>query len=231
MLIISLLQPGNPQPRFFRLPEDKSVINRYGFNSEGHLAALSRLRDRVRHFIFTHPSRFPDGPKALAGTVSSAALVDAAYIPRSLRPGQVLGVNLGKNKNSAADDISDYVEGVKTLGPFADMVIINVSSPNTPGLRGLQKRGVLEDLLRGVVKERDLLAEPRPPLLVKIAPDLDDEELEDVAQAAMSAGIDGVIISNTTIQRPSSLAPSKFSHALMPCPLLTVPLLVRCPHH
>lgn len=153
-------------------------------------------------------------------------------MPRSLRQGRLLGINLGKNKTSAEADASDFVKGVSTFGPLADYLVINVSSPNTPGLRDLQKRSALEALLRQVVEARDqLAARPVPasdakqqasqpndgktprrvPLVVKLSPDLSAKELDDVASVILetrrkggnsSSGIDGVIISNTTISRP-----------------------------
>ena len=141
-----------------------------------------------------------------------------ADLPRSLRPAKLLGINLGKNKTSAEESVDDYVKGVERLGPYADMIIVNVSSPNTPGLRRLQRRGVLEDLLTKVVKARDGMVESHlrfsnkqvaVPLLVKIAPDLSEEELHDVADAALKSGIDGLVISNTTISRPASLRSSE----------------------
>ncbi|GAO49546.1 hypothetical protein G7K_3695-t1 [Saitoella complicata NRRL Y-17804] len=198
--VTPLPQPGNPLPRFFRLPDDKAVINRYGFNSDGHEAVARRLRDRVRKWVIdTFPSpynllsQFPDG----------AAVADAAGQPRSLRPGKVLGVNLGKNKTG--EEIEDYVKGVRALGAFADILVINVSSPNTPGLRSLQKKEMLASLLTAVVSEREKLAEPNPRVCVKIAPDLTESDIEDIAWAVKESKVDGVIVSNTTISRPSHL--------------------------
>lgn len=116
----------------------------------------------------------------------------------------VLGVNLGKNKLSE-DAVGDYRVGVRELGPLADYLVINISSPNTPGLRALQNRKELETLVSGVLKERDQLPS-RVPLLVKIAPDLVREDLEDIAGVAMKLGVDGLIVSNTTIERPGPIA-------------------------
>lgn len=177
-------QPGNPKPRVFHLADDEAMINRYGFPSVGFPLVLGRLRS------FLSLKRDPSSSSILA-------------------------VNLGKNKSSSPDSVTDYIVGVQTLGPLADVLVINVSSPNTPGLRGLQSRGLLVELLTEVGKARDLL-EPRsigvqgakwerPKLVVKIAPDLNEGELQDVAEAVRESGIDGVIVSNTTIQRPSSL--------------------------
>ena len=112
MILTRFLQPGNPQPRVFHLPEDDALINRYGFPSDGHGSVLSRLRARIPPF---QPNQ-----------------VD---IPASQRPGSLLAVNLGKNKSSPADSIADFVSGVEVFGPYADVLVINVSSPNTPGLR------------------------------------------------------------------------------------------------
>jgi len=178
-------QPGNPTPRVFRLLEDKAIINRYGFPSKGASFVLSRLQARYR------------GPDSVAER------------NRSLRPGRVLSINLGKNKSSPPDSLSDFLFGVRTFGPLADVLVVNVSSPNTPGLRSLQSRGMLIELLGAVKRERDALELDRlPKLLVKIAPDLSKEELSDVAEAVRLTGVDGVIVSNTTIQRPATLKSS-----------------------
>lgn len=133
-------------------------------------------------------------------------------------PRQILAVNLGKNKSSPPDSVADYVDGVRRFGAElgVDALVINVSSPNTPGLRGLQNRGMLEELLDAVCKERDAIpvatAEPdagkrlrstRPKIILKIAPDLNELAIQDVAEAVRESGADGVIVSNTTIQRPN----------------------------
>ncbi|CAK5273395.1 unnamed protein product [Mycena citricolor] len=103
-------QAGNPQPRVFHLPEDEGLINRYGFPSDGHASVISRLRARIPRF--------------------SPESDNAAYRPESL-----LAVNLGKNKESEVDSIEDFVAGVRAFGPYSDVLVVNVSSPNTPGLR------------------------------------------------------------------------------------------------
>jgi dihydroorotate dehydrogenase len=153
------------------------------------------LKARVLTFSRDHPSLFP--------SQHSLAPLPPAGLPRSLRPGCILAVNLGKNKTSHADSNDDYVRGVRTLGPYADVVVINVSSPNTPGLRALQGREVLERLLRDVVEERDRIAGGTglPKIAVKVACDLGEEELADVAAAVRKSGVEGVIVSNTTIRR------------------------------
>ncbi|XP_075365426.1 dihydroorotate dehydrogenase (quinone), mitochondrial [Mycteria americana] len=168
-------QEGNPRPRVFRLVEDEAVINRYGFNSHGHVAVERRLRARQETQL------------------------------RLTGAGMPLGVNLGKNKSST-DAAADYVAGVRTLGPLADYLVVNVSSPNTPGLRDLQGKAELRDLLTKVLAERDALpCERKPAVLVKIAPDLTAQDKQDIASIVCELGVDGLIVSNTTVSRPSSL--------------------------
>jgi dihydroorotate dehydrogenase len=116
----------------------------------------------------------------------------------------VMGVNVGANRD-AADRVEDYVLGVRTFAALADYLTINVSSPNTPGLRDLQRRDALDDLIARVVAARDE-TEPRRPLLVKIAPDLDARGLEDIVATALIRQVDGLIISNTTVARPAPLS-------------------------
>jgi dihydroorotate dehydrogenase len=115
----------------------------------------------------------------------------------------IVGVNLGKNRDTA-DDVADYVDCVRRIGALADYFVINVSSPNTPGLRDLQRQDILGDLLRRVVAARDEAA-PGTPLLVKIAPDLTEAERTDIAALAPQTGIDGIVVANTTIARPPGL--------------------------
>ena len=216
-------QPGNPQPRMFRLPLDGAVINRMGFNSDGHEAVRERLHMRLHRWV----QRVLAAGQGLVSSVGApatdakhlteaqlfakypdirASLLDDAQVPRSLKQDRLLSINLGKNKTSREDSVVDYVKGVETLGPYADMVVINVSSPNTPGLRRLQRRSVLEGVLRDVITARDSVAPHRTlPLLVKVAPDLSDAELEDVADAARATKTDGIIVSNTTVSRPAGL--------------------------
>ena len=166
--ITPLPQRGNPKPRLFRLPEDRAVINRLGFNSAGLEAAAQRLALRRN------------------------------------RPGFV-GANIGKNRDTL-DDIGDYVEGVRVLAPLVDYLAVNISSPNTPGLRDLQRKSTVTRLMGRLLDERAKLAlRDPPPLLVKIAPDLGAEERVDLAEAALAGGIDGLIIANTTVARPATL--------------------------
>ncbi|CAK4676929.1 unnamed protein product [Aphanomyces euteiches] len=183
--VTPLPQAGNPKPRVFRLLEDRAVINRYGFNSEGH----DKVRDRLEVYKYW--------------TLGRAS--------HNHRRGP-LGVNLGKNKTSPSTIVGDdYVRGVETLGPFGDYLVINISSPNTPGLRSLQGKKELHELVSAVLKARDKLWK-RVPLLVKIAPDLTIEDQQDIAEVALALKLDGLIISNTTITRPSSL--QRYKHRL-----------------
>jgi dihydroorotate dehydrogenase len=156
-------QAGNPRPRLFRLTEDGAVINRMGFNNDGHAAALLRLQKRGG------------------------------------RTG-IVGVNLGANKDST-DRISDYVSGIKTFAGVANYFTVNVSSPNTPGLRNLQSSSELRELLQRLNEARDGLPR-RVPMLLKIAPDLEIADLLSIADCCQNGAVDGVIISNTTISRP-----------------------------
>jgi dihydroorotate dehydrogenase len=157
-------QPGNPRPRAFRLLEDRAVINRYGFNNDGHAPALALLSRRKR--------------------------------------GGIVGVNVGANKD-AADRVADYVAGVRAFKDVASYFTINVSSPNTPGLRDLQAPDALSELLARVVEARD--AGAWRPVLLKIAPDLALHQLDAIVHVARERRIDGMIVSNTTISRPATL--------------------------
>ncbi|TGP51308.1 quinone-dependent dihydroorotate dehydrogenase [bacterium M00.F.Ca.ET.230.01.1.1] len=160
--ITPLPQPGNPKPRIFRLTADEAVINRLGFNNEGHAAAEKRLAARKG------------------------------------RPG-IVGVNIGANKDSA-DRIADYERGVARFAAHASYLTVNISSPNTPGLRNMQAREQLGELLSRVVAAR-AAAPAQPPVFLKIAPDLVEAELEDIAAEVLEKKIDGVIVSNTTLAR------------------------------
>ncbi len=161
-------QPGNPRPRLFRLPADRAVINRMGFNNAG-AAVVARRLERLR------------GEGELGG---------------------VLGVNIGRSK-AAEDTVADYVASATALGPHADYVVVNVSSPNTPGLRALQGVDALEPLLRAV---RDALGSV--PLLVKITADLGPEGVDAVADLAVALALDGIVATNTTLARDGLRTPA-----------------------
>ncbi|KAJ6807431.1 dihydroorotate dehydrogenase (quinone), mitochondrial isoform X1 [Iris pallida] len=188
-------QEGNPKPRIFRLPQDGAIINRCGFNSEGIQVVAKRLGAQ-------HGKR-----KMEDTTRSSSSSSDEVKHGGKAGPG-ILGVNIGKNKTSE-DAAADYVQGVHTLSQYADYLVINISSPNTPGLRKLQGRKQLKDLVKKVQAARDEMQwadDGPPPLLVKIAPDLDKQDLEDIAAVCLALRLDGLIISNTTISRPDAVS-------------------------
>jgi dihydroorotate dehydrogenase len=156
-------QPGNPQPRSFRLPKDEALINRMGFNNEGVQAAVERLKKRDKSLI--------------------------------------IGGNIGKNKVTPNDDaVSDYEKCFTALYPYVDYFVVNVSSPNTPGLRELQDKEPLKHLLLKVQEMNNKTKAPKP-LLLKIAPDLTDSQLDDIVAIAQEIKLSGLIATNTTISR------------------------------
>jgi len=170
-------QSGNPLPRLFRLAEDEAVINRMGFNNGGQMAARARLTTPRRRFFRT-----------------AGATLDKL---QARRPG-IVGINIGANKDSP-DRIADYIAGMKAVLGTASYITVNISSPNTPGLRGLQEKGALDELLAAVIETRDW---DRPAIFLKVAPDLDSQAIDDIAAVAIGRGIDGLIVGNTTISRP-----------------------------
>lgn len=168
--ITAKAQPGNPKPRLFRLPRDRALLNRMGFNNAGSERARERLRGARRGIV---------------------------------------GVNVGKTKAVPdAEAVADYVESVERLGPYASYVVVNVSSPNTPGLRDLQAADRLRPLLVAVKSALARISNAPPPLLVKIAPDLADPEIEAIADLCVEVGVDGVVATNTTISRAGLSTPS-----------------------
>ena len=175
-------QPGNPKPRLFRLPEDRAVVNRMGFNNDGAEVVARRLAARVA----AQARREQDGRNHQS-------------------PRANLGVNIGKTKVVPDDDqaavLADYGKSARLLSPYADYLVVNVSSPNTPGLRNLQAVEKLQPLLEHVRRTADAATDHRVPLLVKIAPDLSDDDVLAVADLARAIGLDGIIATNTTISR------------------------------
>jgi dihydroorotate dehydrogenase len=134
----------------------------------------------------------------------------AAFLAKKPRPAGVIGVNIGMNKDQS-DPAKDYTALIRSIGPMADYLTINISSPNTPGLRNLQERGPLSELILAVMEERKSScgAYP-PPILVKLAPDLSDDQLSEIASVLLALKVDGVILTNTTLARPDDL-PEKFA--------------------
>lgn len=158
-------QPGNPQPRLFRLPDDRALLNRMGFNNHGAGALAARLAQHV-----------PDVP---------------------------IGVNIGKTKTTpAAEAVDDYRASARLLAPLASYLVVNVSSPNTPGLRDLQAVAALRPILSAVLAES-----PNTPVLVKIAPDLSDADVDDIADLAVELGLAGIVATNTTVSRDGLRTP------------------------
>ena len=197
-----LAQPGNSRPRMFRIPVLDGLVNRYGLNSHGADDMARRLRERVRRFA------------RRAGVTEAEVLDGAAGVPPGgLAPGRVLAVQIAKNKDTDERDVAavqrDYVYCVRRLAPYADVLVVNVSSPNTPGLRDLQATGPLTQILGGVVEEARRTGRRDPPrVMVKVSPDEDeDAQLEGIVQAVRASGVDGVIVGNTTKRRTGVVPP------------------------
>ena len=169
--VTPLAQPGNPKPRMFRLPTALALINRMGFNNDGLQAFVSNVRRATRF-------------RAAGG---------------------IVGLNIGKNAATPIERATDdYLAGLEGVAPFADYITVNISSPNTKNLRALQSDEALDALLGALAARRDALAPGlgrRVPMFVKIAPDLDDTQVELIAAALQRHGVDGVIATNTTIAR------------------------------
>jgi dihydroorotate dehydrogenase len=162
-------QPGNPQPRLFRLPADQALINRMGFNNGGAKEAAQRLKQRNEKLI--------------------------------------IGGNIGKNKDTPNEDaILDYEACFKDLYEVVDYFVVNVSSPNTPGLRALQDKEPLMNILNRLMALNNSMGNPRP-LLLKIAPDLTNEQLDDIIEIVQQTKIQGLVATNTTIDRSSLATP------------------------
>lgn len=163
--VTPLSQTGNPKPRIFRLPEKRAVINRLGFNNQGHMAALARLKNRPRD--------------------------------------RIIGINIGANAKSE-DRIADYETGLDVFSSLADYLVVNISSPNTAQLRDLQAPDALDALLSRLSARRTEMAargEALPPLVVKLAPDIADDDLPLIVERLMAHAVDGIAVSNTTIAR------------------------------
>ncbi|CAM5735116.1 quinone-dependent dihydroorotate dehydrogenase [Mycolicibacterium aubagnense] len=157
-------QPGNPAPRLFRLPQDRALLNRMGFNNHG------------------------------AGELAIKLTRSRSTVP--------IGVNIGKTKITPPERaVDDYAESARLCGPLADFVVVNVSSPNTPGLRDLQAVASLRPILAAV------RAQTTKPVLVKIAPDLSDDDVDEIADLAVELGLAGIVATNTTISREGLLTP------------------------
>ncbi|TAQ84957.1 hypothetical protein B7494_g6714 [Chlorociboria aeruginascens] len=203
-------QEGNLKPRVFRLPSQNALINRYGLNSLGADDMARRLRERVR--LFAYNSGFGLGEEAEKAVLNG----EAGVPPGSLVDGKMLAVQVAKSKDTKDDDIEavtrDYVFCVERLAPYADILVVNVSSPNTPGLRTLQRVEPLSRILGGVVgAANSVQRKSRPRVMVKVSPDEDeDEQIEGIVEAIWRSGVDGVIVGNTT-KRRQNLIPDDIS--------------------
>lgn len=191
--ITPLAQPGNDQPRLFRLPKDQAIINRMGFNNLGLENAISRLRNRPT--------------------------------------GLIIGGNIGKNKVTPNENaVSDYLTCFEKLYDFVDYFTVNVSSPNTPGLRALQDKDALHEILSALLQSRTSLTEngrPYRPVLLKIAPDLTNEQLNDIIDLKKQLNFDGIIATNTTISRDGLRTESKLLEEIGAGGLSGAPLKAR----
>jgi len=172
-------QPGNPKPRLFRLPADQALINRLGFNNQGAAAAA----ERVARYLAHAEASGRRGPSPGAP------------------PQLIIGGNIGKNKDTPNEQaVEDYRAALRVLHPVVDYFVVNVSSPNTPGLRELQEREPLTRLLETL--QRDNREHPKPkPILLKIAPDLTDHQLDDIAALVAETRTAGLVCTNTTLSR------------------------------
>jgi dihydroorotate dehydrogenase len=190
-------QEGNDQPRLFRLPADKAIINRMGFNNRGADNAAKRLAGSTR-----------------------------------FRDSDVLGINIGKTKVVPVESATeDYLYSFERLFTFADYFTVNVSSPNTPGLRTLQNRAPLIELLTRIqAKNIQLAADhemPKKPILLKIAPDVTDEQLADIVSILKEIKLDGIIATNTTLSREGLATPDVDVEAIGAGGLSGAPLTIR----
>lgn len=186
-------QPGNPRPRVFRYPDDSAIINRFGFNNDGARQVAARLAQDTR--------------------------------PRTAP----LGISLGKSKITPLDEaVDDYLSSLRELYPHGDYFAVNVSSPNTPGLRQLQDKGALDELLAALDEEGRVLnrkfnagapADSRKPILVKMAPDLEPQALDELLDVCARRNVDGLIATNTTLSRDGLNAHSQEAGGLSGKPL------------
>ncbi len=172
--LTALAQQGNPTPRLFRLPRDRALINRMGFNNRGSADAVARLSKKRRALV---------------------------------------GVNIGKSK-LAEDPVADYVTSAERVAPYADYLVVNVSSPNTPGLRDLQAVSSLRPILAAVRDASHRSASREVPLLVKIAPDLANDDVDAIADLALEQKLAGIIATNTTTSRAGLATPANVVDAI-----------------
>jgi dihydroorotate dehydrogenase len=192
--VTPVAQAGNPQPRLFRLPKDKALINRMGFNNEG----LDALVDRLK-----------------------------ALRQQGVPNGLIIGGNIGKNKVTPNEDAAnDYLISFEKLFPWVDYFVVNVSSPNTPGLRELQEKEPLTRLLN-LLQDKNRAQQTPKPILLKIAPDLTDSQLDDITDIVRDTHLAGVIATNTTISRADLKTPANEIETIGMGGLSGVPVCAR----
>jgi dihydroorotate dehydrogenase len=200
--VTPLPQDGNTTPRVFRIPSQEALINRYGLPSEGADVMAMRLRDRVLRFA--HARRLGAGDAAVNRILDG----DAGVPPGSLTKGKLLAVQIAKNKATPEGDlkavVDDHVYCVEKIGKYADIIVVNVSSPNTPGLRTLQSKVPLTRILSEVVAAAGKIdRKDRPAVMVKVSPDEHSPlQVSGICDAVWHARVDGVIVANTTRSRP-----------------------------
>ena len=203
--ITPLPQEGNPKPRLFRIPSQKAMINRFGLNSLGADQVAAQLRQRVREYSYS--AGLGAGDEGENAVLNGDAGVPAG----SLVAGKLLAVQIAKNKTTPEQDYDavkrDYVYCAERLAKYADIIVVNVSSPNTPGLRSLQRVEPLQNILTGVVgATKSVDRKNKPAVMVKVSPDEDSEEqITGICQAVENSGVDGIIVGNTTRERPQPL--------------------------
>ncbi|KIW03258.1 dihydroorotate dehydrogenase (fumarate) [Verruconis gallopava] len=218
--VTPLPQPGNPRPRVFRVASQDAIVNRYGLNSEGADVVAIRLRQRVREFAYQHGFGIDEIAEEIV--LNGGAGVP----PGSLIPGRLLAVQIAKNKLTPDNDldavVQDHVACVEKLAKYADIITVNVSSPNTPGLRSLQSKEPLTRILSAVVESANSIdRKTKPMVMVKVSPDEDsDSQIRSICDAVWESGVAGVIVGNTTLKRPDPipsgyLLPPKDAQALL----------------
>ncbi len=180
--VTPVAQPGNPRPRLFRLPRDRALVNRMGFNNDGVVAIADRL------YQFRQEAQKSGSPMA--------------------SPRLIIGGNIGKNKHTSNEEAwRDYVTCFELLHSVVDYFVVNVSSPNTPGLRDLQQKDSLKKILVPL-QEINRTKPVQRPILLKIAPDLTTEALDEIIDLALEISLDGLVATNTTITRQSLRTPA-----------------------
>ncbi|KAJ2510044.1 dihydroorotate dehydrogenase [Coemansia sp. RSA 2049] len=196
--ITPVAQEGNPRQRLFRIDESDAVINRMGLNNDGVQVCGDRIRSRFWRLAASQSKQKGETVASLASAMNRSACAN-----------QLLGVNLGKNKSSPNDSYDDYVYGLLNLGPYADYVVVNVSCPNVKNIAASSDIGVLESTIAEVVRARNKMPNYRPPVVLKIGPDNNNDQLKLIAQLALDYRIDGIIATNTTRLRPEGLVDSQ----------------------